>query len=199
MMSTARLETFCDGVFAIAITLLVLIIEPPETDSGSLAHGLVHQWPSYLAYAISFLTIGIMWVNHHEVMRHVGHTDWAFLYVNIFFLMTVAFLPYPTRIVASNIRGHDERAAALFYGTTMTVIAVAFLALWLYPSRKGRLLRADADPAAIRGITRSFVPGTPLYAAATLVALVSPTASLLCFAALALFYVAGSVLLARPG
>jgi TMEM175 potassium channel family protein len=195
-MSTSRLETFCDGVFAIAVTLLVLIIEPPTSDS--LAHGLAHQWPSYLAYAVSFLTIGIMWVNHHEVMRQVAHTDWAFLYINIFFLMTIAFLPYPTRIVALHIRGSEERTAALFYGLTMIVIAFAFLALWLYPSSKRRLLRADADPAAIRGITRSFVPGVPLYTGATLVALVSPTASLLCFAALALFYVAGSVLLARP-
>jgi uncharacterized membrane protein len=194
-MSTSRLETFCDGVFAIAITLLVLIIEPPE--SGSLAHGLVHQWPSYLAYAVSFLTIGIMWVNHHEVMRHIAHTDWTFLYVNVFFLMAVAFLPYPTRIVATHIRGGEERTAALFYGITMSVIAIAFLALWLYPSWKGRLLREDADPAAIRGITRSFLPGTPLYVGGTLVALANATASLLCFAALALFYVAGSVLLAR--
>jgi uncharacterized membrane protein len=194
-MSTSRLETFCDGVFAIAITLLVLIFEPPK--SGSLAHGLVHQWPSYLAYAVSFLTIGIMWVNHHEVMRHIDRTDWTFLYVNVFFLMTIAFLPYPTRIVAAHIRGEGERTAALFYGFTMILIAIAFLVLWLYPSWKGRLLRADADPAAIRGITRSFLPGTPLYVAATLVALASPTASLLCYAALSLFYVAGSVLLAR--
>jgi uncharacterized membrane protein len=192
-MPTSRLETFCDGVFAIAITLLVLIFEPPH--DGSLAHGLVHQWPSFVAYAVSFITIGIMWVNHHEVMRHIARTDWTFLYVNVFFLMTVAFLPYPTRVVASHIRGHDERTAALFYGCTMILIAVAFLVLWLYPSTGGRLLKHDADPRAIRGITRSFVPGTPLYVTATLVALVSPTASLLCFAALALFYVAGSVLL----
>jgi len=194
-MSTARLETFCDGVFAIAITLLVLIFTPPE--SGSLAHGLVHQWPSYLAYVVSFVTIGIMWVNHHEVMRHIGHTDRTFLYVNVLFLMTIAFLPYPTRIVALHIRGADERAAVLFYGITMIVIAVAFLVLWLYPSRGGRLLRNDADPRAIAGITRSFLPGTPLYVLATLVALFSPTAGLVCYGGLALFYVAGSVALAR--
>jgi len=194
-MSTSRLETFCDGVFAIAITLLVLIFSPPHSES--LAHGLVHQWPSFLAYLVSFMTIGIMWVSHHEVMRHIAHTDRTFLYVNVFFLMTVAFLPYPTRIVALHIRGSDERAAALFYGFTMIAIAVAFLVLWLYPSRGGRLLREDADPRAISGITRSFLPGTPLYVIATLVALVSATASLLCYAGLALFYVAGSVLLAR--
>jgi TMEM175 potassium channel family protein len=194
-VSTSRLETFCDGVFAIAITLLVLIFTPPH--DGSLGHGLAHQWPSFVAYAVSFVTIGIMWVNHHEVMRHVSHTDWTFLYVNVFFLMCIAFLPYPTRIVAENIRGHDERTAALFYGCTMTLIAIAFLALWLYPSHGRRLLRADVDERAVRGINRSFFPGTPLYTAATLVALASPTASLLCFAALALFYVAGSVLLSR--
>ena len=196
-MSTSRLEAFCDGVFAIAITLLVLILEPPDTRHASLARGLLHEWPGYLAYTVSFVTIGIMWVNHHEVMRHVARADRTFLFINLFFLLPIAFLPYPTRIVATHIRGVDERAAALFYGIVMIVIAVGFLVLWLYPSHRGRLLAHDADPRAVAGITRSFLPGTPLYVLATLVALVSPTASLLSFAGLALFYVVGSVALAR--
>jgi uncharacterized membrane protein len=196
-MSTARLETFCDGVFAIAITLLVLIFVEPTEFEGSLARALVDQWPSYLAYVISFATIGIIWVNHHEVMRHVALTDRTFLFINVFFLMTIAFLPYPTRVVASNLNTEGERAAVIFYGLSNVAMALGFLVLWLYPSRGHRLLREDADPRAISGITRSYLPGVPMYLAATLVAFVSPTVSLVCFGALALFYVLESSVFAR--
>ncbi|TML58662.1 MAG: DUF1211 domain-containing protein, partial [Actinobacteria bacterium] len=104
-METTRLETFSDGVFAIAITLLVLLFDVPDVSRGqSLAHALAHQWPSYASYAVSFVTIGIIWVNHHTLFRHIVRVDRVFLFINIGFLMTVAFLPYPTAVVARFIR-----------------------------------------------------------------------------------------------
>ena len=103
-MNKSRVETFSDGVFAIAITLLILIIQPPRS-GAHLGHELLRLWPSYLAYAISFLTIGIMWVNHHTIFRHIERVDRTFLLLNLMLLMLVAFVPFPTRIAAEAPEG----------------------------------------------------------------------------------------------
>jgi uncharacterized membrane protein len=193
---TSRLEAFSDGVFAIAVTILVLAFAIPK-GGASLSHELLHQWPSYIAYAVSFLTIGIMWVNHHDVMTQIGHADRTFLFLTIGLLMCVAFVPYPTAIVAEFVRGGDRQTAALFYGITLTTTAIFFNALWRYAAWNNRLIAEDADPSVVAGITRSFRPGVPMYAGSTLAALVSPVASLALFAAIALFYVASNSLLGR--
>src|SRR5919204_3710698 len=133
-MSTGRVEAFSDGVFAIAITLLILIIEPPS-GGHALGHDLLRLWPSYLAYATSFVTVGIMWVNHHVLFRHFARADRPLLFLNILLLMLIAFVPFPTRVAAEFIRSADDRrAAALLYGTTMTITAILFISLWLYGS-----------------------------------------------------------------
>ena len=185
-METRRVEAFSDGVFAIAITLLILVIEPPSSGEH-LGHELVRLWPSYAAYAASFLTVGIMWVNHHVVFRHFERVDRPLLLLNILLLMLIAFVPFPTRVVAEFLRSEDNRReAALLYGITMTITAICFFATWFYG--KTRLLRPDADRREVSGITRSYLPGAPTYAVATLTAFVSATASLILFAAIAVFY-----------
>jgi uncharacterized membrane protein len=195
-VETGRVEAFSDGVFAIAITLLILVFGIEEVPHGDLGHELLDIWPSYIAYAASFLTIGIIWVNHHTIFRLFGHVDRPMLLLNVLLLMVVAFIPYPTRIVAAFAQsGDDRRNAALLYGCTMTLLGFSFLALWLYGSR--RLLRADASRREVTGITRSYLPGTPIYGGATLLALVSPIASLVVFAALALFYAVSSSFFGR--
>jgi uncharacterized membrane protein len=190
-VSTTRLETFADGVFAIAATLLILNVDAQVGEgSGAIGHRLLEIWPSYIAYAVSFVTIGIIWSNHHTVMHQLARVDRTFLMLNVFLLLCVAFLPFPTRLVAEHLRDrHDLQPAALAYGATMTVMAVCYLALWLYASRDRRLLREDSDPRTVSGITRSYLPGSPLYLAATLLAFASPVASVAVFAAIALFYV----------
>ena len=187
-MSTSRLETFADGVFAIAATLLVLEIQLPGDDIGQ---GLLDLWPSYFAYALSFLSIGIMWVNHHVVLSFTREADRIFLFINLFLLMSIAFVPFPTAVFAERIGEEGAREGALAYGLTFVVIAVFFQLFWQYASR--RLLRPDADRREVSGINRSYLPGVPLYVIATLVALVSPTASLVIFAAIALVYVSASI------
>jgi len=187
-VSTTRLETFADGVFAIAATLLVLEIQLPGDDVGQ---GLLDLWPSYFAYALSFLSIGIMWVNHHVVLSFTREADRIFLFINLFLLMSIAFVPFPTAVFAEHIREEGAREGALAYGLTFVVIAVFFQLFWQYASR--RLLRPDADRREVSGINRSYLPGVPLYVIATLVALVSPTASLVIFAAIALVYVSASI------
>ena len=196
-METGRVEAFSDGVFAIAITLLILAVGFEQAIAeGHLTDQLFDLWPAYIAYAVSFLTIGIMWVNHHAVFRHFERVDRPLLLLNILLLMLVAFTPFPTRVVAEHAHtAADRKAAALLYGTTMTMTAICFFAVWIYGSR--RLLRADADPREVSGITRSYLPGTPLYAGATLLAFVSPIASLIVFALLAVFYALSSSLFGR--
>jgi len=193
-METARLETFSDGVFAIAATLLILDVQLP--DGGSVAHGLLEIWPSYAAYVLAFLTIGIMWINHHTVFKQIDRIDRTFLTINVFFLMAIAFVPFPTRILAEHLQ-HDATAAAFFYGLTMTLMAVLYNVLWLYAARGRRLIAADADQRVVSGITRAFRPGVPVYAIATLSALISSWLAFGLFELIALFYVLESSIFGR--
>jgi uncharacterized membrane protein len=196
-METGRTEAFSDGVFAIAITLLILAVGVDQaTAKGDLSHQLLHLWPAYIAYGVSFLTIGIMWVNHHAVFRHFARVDRPLLLLNILLLMCISFMPFPTRVVAEHATtGADRKAAALLYGIAMTATAVCFIAVWIYGSR--RLLLSDTDPREVSGITRSYLPGVPTYATATLIALASPAASLIIYGAVALFYAISSSFFGR--
>jgi uncharacterized membrane protein len=191
-VETSRVEAFSDGVFAIAITLLILAVGIEQALSeGSLGQQLVDLWPAYVAYAVSFLTIGIMWVNHHAVFRQFARVDRPLLLLNVLLLMLIAFTPFPTRVVADHAQSPEDRqAAALLYGTTMTITAILFFSVWIYGSR--HVLRPDADRREVSGITRSYLPGAPTYAFATLLAFVSSIASLVMFAAIALFYALSS-------
>lgn len=191
-MSPARLETFADGVFAIAATLLVIDVGLPGGSTDRLGDQLLQIWPQYVAYVISFVTIGIMWVNHHRLVRQIERIDDRFLFLNLGLLACIAFVPFPTRILAEYVRGDDGEAAALLYGITLTVTAVFFNSVWLYASRGQRLLHPGADAKEVSGITRSYLPGTPMYATATLVAFVSPQASAALFGLIAAFYMVSS-------
>ena len=194
MNKTARLETFSDGVFAIAATLLILEVKLPG--HGSVAHDLVHAWPSYVAYAISFLTIGIIWVNHHTVMEQIDRVDRTFLFINVIFLMTVAFSPFPTRIVAEHLR-EGSKSAAFAYGLTFTMMAISYGVMWFYAAMGRRLIAEDADQRVVSGISRSFAPGSLIYGAATLSSLLSAYVAVALYAAIALFYVLESSIFGR--
>jgi len=194
-MGTGRLETFADGVFAIAATLLILNIDEGVGNSSSnLGRQLLHIWPSYVGYGVSFLTIGIMWANHHTLMHQLARADRVLVMLTIGLLLCIAFVPFPTRLVAAHIRDNGVRPAALAYGATMTIAALMFISIWLYASRGARLLRADADPRTVRGITRSYLPGVPLYFSSTLIAFVSPIVSIVLYGAIAVFFVLESSL-----
>jgi TMEM175 potassium channel family protein len=195
-----RLETFADGVFAIAATLLILNVDAQiPGDVEDLGASILHIWPSYLAYAVSFVTIGIMWVNHHTLMAQIDRTDRRFLFANIGLLLCIAFVPFPTRLVAEHIRGAGARDAALVYGFTMVATAIMFNVTWFYASRGGRLLRPHADAAVVSGLTRSYLPGPWIYLGATLLAFVSPGASVAAFLAIAVLYVLESSILGNAG
>ena len=190
MTDTSRLETFADGVFAIAITLLVLGIRIPAA-SEDLAKSLAAQWPSFFAYIVSFLTIGIMWVQHHRLFTAIGRSNSTFSMINVIFLMFIAFVPYPTVVLAEHV-GPDRSGwllATFLYGGTMVVIAIMFNAIWAYAaSRNGHLLR-EKVATAVRDVgARGYRFGPPLYGLLTLLALVHPVVSLIGFAAFAVYW-----------
>ncbi len=168
-----RLGAFCDGVFAIAITLLILEVGVPATAAVAqvgLWHELASRWPSYGAYALSFFIIGIMWANHHNIFRYIGRSNHLFVMLNIWLLMGAAFLPYPTAVLAAYLRVPDARTAAtVFYGGTLTFTAIAFNAVWRYAASRGRLLRPDADARLVAWVSREYLFGPVLYATATVV------------------------------
>jgi len=193
---TARLETFSDGIFAIAATLLILDVN--LSGEGSVAHQLLRAWPSYAVYAISFLTLGIVWVNNHTVFSQIGRVDRTFLFINVAFLMVVAFTPFPTRVLAEHLR-EGSKAAAVAYGLTYTAMAICYGALWFYAAHGGRLLADTADPRLVSGISRSFAPGAAIYATATLSSLLSADLAVVLYALIALFYVAESSVFGRTG
>jgi uncharacterized membrane protein len=196
-VTPARLETFADGVFAIAATLLIIEVGLPEEPHDSLGQELLEIWPQYAAYALSFVTIGIMWVNHHTILRQLETVDRPFLFLNLGLLLCIAFVPFPTSVLAEFIREDGAEAAALLYGVTLTVTATFFLAVWLYAAYGGRLLHHGADPREVSGLTRSYLPGVPIYGAATLVAFVSPGASAALFVLIAAFYMLSSAYFGR--
>jgi TMEM175 potassium channel family protein len=194
---TGRLETFADGVMAIAITLLVLEIRVPSHERGRLAHALAQQWPSFAAYVTSFLTIGVIWVNHHRMFKLIGRTTHSFLMLNIGFLMVVSFIPFPTALVASAIKAHDGvRTATFVYGGTMVLLAIMFNLVWGYASSGHRLLVPGLDPESLRKGTASYRKGPLLYLGLTLPAVWNPYVSLAAFAALAAYWLLPS---AGPG
>ena len=150
---TMRLVAFSDGVFAISITLLILEIKPP-TDEKNLLHGLLDLWPSYLAYALTFLFIGQVWANHHVMFDHIRAADRSVLFLNTLLLMVVAFLPFATSVLADALRSGDgQRTAVCFYGIAFGVTALTFNAVWQYARRRG-LLSAALGPAGATAIGR---------------------------------------------
>src|SRR5215831_1666420 len=155
---TSRIEAFSDGVFAIAITLLVLDLKVPRDASATapLSRLLLAQWPAYLAFLTSFATILIMWINHHRIFSLVGRSDDGLLFYNGLLLLGVTVVPFPTSLVAEYLRREGARAAALVFNATYIYIAVMFNLLWRTAAVNGRLLHGDADPAAVRAIFEAY-------------------------------------------
>jgi TMEM175 potassium channel family protein len=182
-MSTTRLEAFSDGVFAIAITLLVLEIHVPE--GGGLWGKLGDLWPSYVGYGVSFLTIGIIWVNHHSTFARIDTVDRPLLFLNLLLLLWVAFLPFPTALVAEHIReGTDEDVAAAVYAGSLLLMGAAFFTTAVYAHRLHRLPREVLRTIAVRNAV-----GQGGYAVALAVAFVNAPVSLAICGLVAVYYV----------
>jgi uncharacterized membrane protein len=189
-MSTTRLESFSDGVLAVAITLLVLNIEVPPPGSGHLAHQLANQWPQYAAYVTSFLTIGIIWVNHHAMIGRLRITDHSILMLNLVLLLTIGLIPFATALLDDYLReGHGENLAAGVYGGVFLAMGIAFATLnWHILFRRAHLLAQELPEEARRMILTRSVSGLLPYVLATVLAVVSPYPTLIICGALAVYY-----------
>jgi len=186
---TTRLEAFSDGVFAIAITLLIIEIHVPAREHAeTLGHDLLRSWPSYLGYLTSFLTIGVMWINHHYVFELIARVDRTMLLLNTLLLMLIAFVPFPTAVLAQFIETDGARAAAVLYGATLTLTAMTYFTWWRYASAGRRLIGDEVPDEVVDDITRAYTPGTRLYGGAALIAFVQPWVSAAAYLAIAVFY-----------
>ena len=186
---TARIEAFSDGVFAIAITLLILEIKIPMPGSIPLAQQLIRQWPSYVAFLISFAFIGIMWINHHRLFTHIRRGDNTLLVLNLLLLLGVTAVPFPTAVLAAHLGKPDQKTAAMVFSGTYFFIAIFFNMLWRYAaSRNGHLLSSEVQLTSALHISRQYAVGPVLYLICFGLAMVSVTVSLAMNLALAAFF-----------
>lgn len=183
---TSRIESFSDCVFSIAITLLVLDLKVPHGAPHSLARELAFQWPSYAAFLLSFMFVGVMWINHHRLFTHIRKSDNILLILNLLLLLGVTSVPFPTAVLASHLNGPDARTAAVLYNATYLVIAFFFNMLWRH-SVSRRLIDSRSEEAA-QGITRQYAYGPFLYVVCILLVWIHPLVSLFFNAVLAIFF-----------
>jgi uncharacterized membrane protein len=190
-VTTSRLEAFSDGVLAIAVTLLVLDLHVPSVRPGvSLAHELGRQWPNFAAYAVSFATIGIIWINHHAMIQRLKAVDHAILILNLGLLLTIGLLPFTTALMAAYLDGaHGQHLAAAIYSGSLLLMSVMFGATNRHILfRKAHLLGGTLPEEDRRAILMRGVAGLAPYALATALAFVSPYATLAICGAVAALY-----------
>ena len=186
-MTTSRTEMFSDGVFAISITLLVLEIRvPPDT---ALGPALLSLWPSYVAYVTSFLLIGAIWLNHHTMFEQIVFVNSTLMLFNLLALMTIAFMPFPTAVLAHALhKGSGENIAAAFYGGTLTLAGIFINLIWRYAARRPELLDPTLSTAQVSKMSRRYLLAPVAYLLAAVIALVLPYLALLLYGLLIAFY-----------
>ena len=166
---TTRIEAFSDGVFAIAITLLILELQvPPQTPHGGLRSALINLWPSYLAFLATFMTIGIMWLNHHRLFTLINKNADGLIAFNLLLLLGITWLPFPTALLAEHLEGPhaDQQTAALVYAGSFFVIAIVFNAMWRYACR-AKIVHEHLN---VMAITKQYALGPIMYAVLVVVA-----------------------------
>jgi uncharacterized membrane protein len=195
-VNSRRAESFSDGVFAVAITVLVFNLLPIADKTTGIspassltARSLGHYWPAYLAYVVSFLTIGIMWLNHHGLFGRISRVDRPLLLLNMFLLMGIVAIPFPTALVADHLNeGSQGKVAAVTYGLVMMAISIGYGAIWIYIVAHQQALGARGSLAMQRASTVRFTAGNAGYVAGTLIALVAPVAAVVIFGLLGIYY-----------
>jgi uncharacterized membrane protein len=186
---TGRLEAFSDGVFAIAVTLLVLDIAVPGQAGRHLLRSVADLWPSYLAYVVSFATIGAAWLGHNAITEYLDHADAAFVRLNLLLLLVVSFLPFPTRLLAGYISyDSSERVAVTFYGISLLLATTLLMVLWRYAVR-AHLVRPDAADEEIQLLTERLTPGLAGYLVLIISGLFLPILAVIGYLAIALYYI----------
>jgi len=190
---TARVEAFSDGVFAIAITLLILEIKVPKVDmhtsNSQLFTSLMSLWPSYFAFLLSFTAVLIMWINHHGFFKYLKNINSGFLYANGFLLLMVTFIPFPTAVLAEHINSSAANVASAFYCGTMVLVSVAYNVLWFTTAYKRALIRDEISDALIIKIRNAYWFGFFVYLASFVISFFQAIAGLLICISLWMFWI----------
>ena len=180
---TSRVEAFSDGVFAIALTLLVLGIKVPETvgtlTNETLYLALLKLWPSLFAFVLSFTTVLIMWINHHGFFKYLKKITPAFLYANGFLLLMVTFINFPTIVLANSLNTPAINTAAAFYCGTIVLVNVAYNLLWFTAAYRRRLIRDEIPDALIYKIRNAYLLSFVVYLTAFATSFYFPLTGLL--------------------
>lgn len=195
LTEATRVEAFSDGVMAIAITLLVLDLQPPRARSGGLASGLLDQWPSYVAFVASFVYVGVVWVSHHALFARIRTVDRGLLWRNLLLLLPVSALPFPTATIADALRhgdGADQRAAIALYGIIAMSLACAWLSIYNHLAARPVLAQPWVAEGFFARERRRALVGIAAPCLAVAVGLVVPVAGLAVLVAMAVFYAATS-------
>jgi uncharacterized membrane protein len=189
-ISKSRIETLTDGVFAIVMTLLVLEIAVPqlthsEASSGELVKRLLELWPVILSYALSFIVLGFFWIYHHDQFYYIKKANRVFVWISIFHLMFIAFIPFSTALLGEY---YDQQISVVVYGINIAVTASWAYVQWWYATKDHRLVDADLDPIFIRIMSRRSVVGIFFYLIAVALSFVSIQVSLVLFVAIPIYY-----------
>jgi uncharacterized membrane protein len=192
-LSPHRLAFLSDGVFAIAMTLLVLGIEVPSSGivgASDVPRLLYDLWPKFLSYVVSFIVLGVYWEGHHGQFHFIQRADPILIWLNMLFLMLIAAVPFSAALLA---RYGIQRTVVLFYGAHLVAVGAAQLVMWIYATRAGRLVRADLAPEAVRWETWRVLTTPSIYLIAMLLSLVSTILSIVLFVTAPLLYIAPSL------
>jgi uncharacterized membrane protein len=189
LKETGRIEAFSDGVFAVAVTLLILTIRVPSPGKVSIPQQVLNQWPFFLAYLISFVSILVMWANHHGIFNLVVRTDRVLLILNGILLMLITFFDYPTAVLAAAItEKRDQQFAAMFYTGTLLAVTIVYNIFWRYIAAHPRLIDAHVNLGTVEKTSREYRFGPLFYAAAFVASYFSPLAGVLITLLLAIYF-----------
>jgi uncharacterized membrane protein len=190
LSATSRVEAFSDGVMAIAITLLVLELKVPPAADGQLLKALGDRWPSYVAYVAAFLTIGIIWLNHHTLLSKISRFDGRLHWLNLLLLFAVATIPFPTSLIADYVGagGTNASVAAVSYGLLAVLMSLPWGFMWRHLADHPELLEPGYDAAYARSELKRGWLGVPIYVTATIVAIFLPLLAVLLYGAIAVIY-----------
>jgi TMEM175 potassium channel family protein len=186
---SGRIEAFSDGVFAIAITLLVLDISVPTTGFDHMWSAIGDQWPSYVAYVTSFWTIGGLWIVHHGVFRRMRNADYTVLLMNLALLMFVAFLPFPTKLMADALQRTGEHPAVLFYGATLFAISLTVSGIARYAAARPELVPDGSARDEVRDIAAQTTPSLGFYGVVIALAFLAPKVAVFGYLAISIIAV----------
>ena len=199
-MDRSRMEAFSDGVFAVATTLLVVNLAVPKHGGPPILNQFGAAWPSFVAYLISFLTIGIIWVNHHALVRNIALVDRTLLFLNLLLLLFVVTIPFSTETMAAFLtgRGQDAKVAMALYALNFEIMSLCFTALFEWTLREDRRLHEPVPQSAKWAARRRFYAGQLPYAAAIGLAFLSPFVSLAVTGLVAVYYMFERTSASRP-